>query len=108
MQLSITLTTRTVGSVAGSINIRRYKVDLCDTTLGSGRESVDYFLYSPGSLKELVIYNMDKAIDVAEGLVFYSLAKAKHLNKKLKISCSGYNPDKRHLKFFKNNGVLLN
>ncbi len=52
------------------------------------REGIDYFLYSPGSAKKLILYAMDDtqtAIDVVEGMVLYVLMKARYLKKRIRL-----------------------
>ncbi len=53
------------------------------------REGIDYFLYSPGNAKKLVLDVMDnlrQSIDVMEGMVLYVLMKARYLKKRIKLT----------------------
>ncbi len=59
-----------------------------DSNIGELREDIDYFLYSPGKEKKLILDAMDNtqtALDVMEGLVLYVLMKAGYLKKRIKL-----------------------
>ncbi len=59
-----------------------------DSDIAGLRESIDYFLYSPGNGKKLILDAMDNtqtAIDVMEGMVLYALMKARYLKKRIKL-----------------------
>ncbi|HNT96652.1 MAG TPA: radical SAM protein [Elusimicrobiales bacterium] len=53
------------------------------------RAATDYFLYSPGKKKSLVLEAVDpsaRTLDAAEGMILYSVMKARSLGKKLELT----------------------
>ena len=78
---------------AGDKEIRRFRVILRkDPDVVKLREDIDYFLYSPGSGKELVLDAADGgarsggAIAAMAGIILYALMKAGYLKKKLGLT----------------------
>ncbi len=59
---------------------------------GQCRQALDFFLYSPGSNKELIITGSDIAGRFGEiaGLILYALTKSGHLARKVKIRLEGW------------------
>jgi len=60
-----------------------------DSDIAGLRKGIDYFLYSPGSAKKLVLDVLDgtqAAFDVMEGMVLYSLMKAGNLKKRITLT----------------------
>ncbi len=58
---------------------------------GKCRQALDFFLYSPGSGKKLIITGADIVgyFDKIEGIILYTLMKSRYLEKRLKITLEG-------------------
>ena len=79
------------------------------------REGIDYFLYSPGSAKKLILDvtdNLRQSIDVTEGMVLYVLMKARYLKKRIKlmVACEAGGTsafDANRWRYLNDHGVLV-
>ncbi|MFA5139153.1 MAG: radical SAM protein [Elusimicrobiota bacterium] len=75
------------------------------------RQAVDYCLYSPGSSKTVVLKAADLArvFDAVEGIGLYSVLKAGHLGKRVRVlvegRARGLGPER--LRFLRDHGMLL-
>ncbi len=78
-------------------------------TLAAAREKLDYFLYSGGDSKQLIVGDSLRDPDGTAVLIFYAAAKARHLKKKLRITCraSGCELGKNRFPFLKESGAFL-
>lgn len=84
--------------------------------LGKARQAVDYFIYSPGNKKELVITGQRACeagvadnFDIVETLGVYSVLKARHLGKSLRVVVEGNieGMKRRHLEFMREHRIYL-
>ncbi len=80
--------------------------------LAALRAAVDLMLYSPGATKHLTLEAADterETLDAAEGLVLYSLMKARYLKKRLSLSleCAAAALDEGRWRYLAEHGVRV-